>query len=297
MKPTNPTLDALLRSRKFYAVDLFTIILVDGTELYYCAGDLDIEYGGHTYSCGGQSGALWGLDGDEEQSTWSVGTASDALVVNIIPRSGTILGLPIKTAIRYGVLDGAMLRQEIAFMPSYGDTTAGLVLMFLGRIAECDIGDMSVTINVNSPMELLDQQSPRNLVTPGCGWTLYDEGCTLLPASFETACVIQAGSTRSLLLVSGPSQISQYFNQGKIIFNTGVNDKLSRAIKSWAKGAGSTGTISIFPPLPQVPTPGDLLKAYPGCNKSPTDVNGCPKFANLANFRGFPDVPVAETAI
>lgn len=296
MKPATTGLDDLLASRKFFAVDLYTIILVDGTELRFCAGDQDIEYAGDTYSAGGMTGALFELPEDDSSTSWTIGLSADTMVVNIIPREQEILGVEFKQAIRYGLLDGAVIRQDLAIMPTYGDTAEGLVLMFLGRVAECDIGDLKVAVNLNSPLELLDQTLPRNLFQPGCTWTLFDAGCTVLQSSFQTAGVIVTGSTGSTLLVDGPSQVTDYFNQGKVVITSGVNAGISRTIKKWTKGISDQGTLTIWPPLPQTPSAGDTLNIYPGCDKT-DGANGCAKFSNLVNFRGFKTVPVTETAI
>lgn len=39
-----------------------------------------------------------------------------------------------------------------------------------------------------------------------------------------------------------------------------------------------------------------LFTAYPGCDKT-NGSGGCAKFANTARFKGFPFVPVPETAV
>lgn len=299
MKPTNSTLNALLASRQFYKVDLYTLTLIDGTISRYCAGDLDITVGGNVYSAGGQTGPYFDIDGGNGgRIHLTTGLEADTFQVDVIFGSATLLGLPFLVACRYGVLDGATLRRDVAIMPTYGDVSAGLVFMFLGRITEIDILDQTVSLNLNSYKELLNQQLPRNLFSPGCMNTLFDASCTILQTAYQTAAVIGAGSTKSLLLLSGPAQVANYFTLGKVIFASGLCNGEARSIKNWAPGSGGTlGTAAIWPPLPVAPLAGDTLNIYPGCNKSPTDVNGCVKFANIANFRGFPDIPVPETSL
>lgn len=298
MKPASPALEALLASRQFYKLNLYTLTLRDGvTVLRYCDGDMDVTWDGHVFSAGGQTGPYFGLDGRQGgRAHFSIGLSVDTFVVNINPGSALLLGNSFKTACRYGVMDGATLQREVAIMPTYGDTTPGTLLMFFGRVGELDILDQEITVNINAPTELLNQQLPRNLFQPGCQWTLFDAGCGLLQAGFVTNTTVALGSTKSMLLTAVLGNPTDYYTLGKVVFGSGPNNGETRSIRAYNQGPGGSTTF-IWPPLPVLPTVGDLLKIYPGCNKSAVDPNGCPKFANLPNFRGFPNVPVVETAI
>lgn len=297
MKPTNPTLNALLASRQFYRVDLYTLVLVDGTTYRWAAADANISYGGNTWDCGGQTGPFFEISKDTGgRVTWSTGLNADSMNVEVAPGASQILGIPFAVACRFGVLDGATLQRDLAIMSNYGDTSAGLVTMFFGRIVEIDIGDQLLTLNVNAPTELLDQQLPRNLFQPGCVNTLFDASCTLLQNSFREAFTIGAGSTQRLLLLSGPTKASSYYDQGKVIFTSGQANGEARSIRSWALGTGGAlGTANIWPPLAVAPIAGDTGYIYAGCDKTLATCQN--KFNNLANFRGFPDVPVPETSL
>lgn len=292
MKPGSPELDALLASRQFYKVELFTIVLVDGiTTLRYCSGDMDVAYGGNVFSAGGQVGPYFVVQtGNTGRSHQSTGLTVDAMVIDVVPGASTLLGLPFEVACRYGVLDGATLRREVAIMPTYGDTSPGTILMFFGRIAEIDINDLVLTININAPTELLNQQYPRNIFLAGCVNTLGDASCTVDQTVLKVDGVAVTASKTQVLFAN--AQVSGYFTQGKIIFSSGSANGLSRSIKAHAQGA----TLTMWPPLPTAPSPGDTFSVFPGCDKS-TGPNGCPKFNNLPNFRGFPQVPVAETSV
>lgn len=296
MKPTNATLNALLASRQFYVADLFTLTLVDGTVLRYTSGDQDIVYGGNTYSSGGVSDVLMELDTTSGMKL-QLGTQSQTMVVQVAPRNGQLSGIPFITACVFGVLDGATVRRDIAIMPTYGNVAAGVVLMFLGRVAEVDIGDTQISINVNSPTELFNQSMPRNLYQPGCINTLYDASCTVNPETYRADYHVAAGSTTTMLLLVDQSIRSKYFDQGKVWIRSGAASGQRRNIRQWTMGSSpEASTAFIWPPLTVAPSAGDSVSLYPGCNKSPTDPDGCIKFNNLPNFRGFPDVPQPETA-
>ena len=93
---------------------------------------------------------------------------------------------------------------------------------------------------------------------------------------------------------------SGYFDQGVIAFLSGANAGVSRTVSQYLLDT-STGnmTVTVVPPLSDIPAGGDLFQIFPGCDKSwvtcggggdPTR-NGTGKFNNAANFGGFPFIP------
>src|SRR4051794_2359843 len=131
MKSSTPALRALLASRQFYAGELITFTLINGDVLRYCGGDRDISYGGNTWSAGGQTGPYVRNVGRAHQS---LGTNVDAITFDILPGAGQVIALPFVQACQIGAFDGAVCRRDKAIMPTYGDTSAGLVNMFTGRV-------------------------------------------------------------------------------------------------------------------------------------------------------------------
>jgi uncharacterized phage protein (TIGR02218 family) len=202
-------------------------------------------------------------------------------------------GLPFLAACVQGAFDGAELQLERAFMATYGDTSVGTVIMFVGRVAEIDLGRAVATFTINSHLELLNLQLPRNLWQPGCVNSLGDPSCGVSLASFAVSGSAAAGSSASAITAT-LGQPTSYFDQGKLIFTSGANTSLTRSVKSWV--AGSPGTIALLAPFPNTPATGDSFTIYPGCDKT-LGTNGCAKFANTARFKGFPYVPTSETAV
>lgn len=167
----------------------------------------------------------------------------------------------------------------------------GTIIKFVGRVAQVDCGRSIATFTVNSHLELLNQNMPRNLWQQSCVNTLFDTSCTLSVASFAVAGTALTGSASNSLNAM-IAQATGYFDLGVITFTSGVNNGISRTVKQYIEG--SPGTISLIAPFPNAPAAGDTFNAFPGCNKlQPTCQN---KFSNLANFRGFPYVPENETA-
>lgn len=75
-----------------------------------------------------------------------------------------------------------------------------------------------------------------------------------------------------------------WFNDGIIIFTSGVLDNYTFEVKNW-----DGTTLTMFLPLPYQPAPGDTFTIEPGCSK--TDVDCHFKFDNIVNFRGENRIP------
>lgn len=283
MMPGNATLNALLEtSRQFCMASLFTITTRAGATYRYTGADIDLTVGGNTYSRG--------LKIKHGRVRHVVGLEVDTLDITVYPEgSDQIAGAAFLTALRTGALDGATLKLERAFMPSWGDTSPGALIRFVGRVSESEFSRSEARIKVKSDLELLNIKMPRNLYNPGCIHTLYDTGCGLSKASWSAASSVLAGSTVSQILC-GLTQPGTWFDQGTITFDSGANSGVVRTIKGYTPGA-----ISLAYPLPVTPGVGDTFTAYPGCDKTQsTCIN---KFNNVASFRGFPYVPVPESTL
>ena len=73
MKPASPALIALLASRQFYAVDLYTFSLAGGGVLRYTTGDADVTANGNRYSAGGTTGPYFDRKGNRAKCRWKTG--------------------------------------------------------------------------------------------------------------------------------------------------------------------------------------------------------------------------------
>ncbi len=303
MKPASAALQALLATRAFAAADLYTFTLVGGGVLRYTSYDTDIAYNGNIYASGTPGGPFFDRRDNKARCHWKRGVEVDTLSFDVVPGSATVQGAPFLSAVRQGLFDGAELELDRAFFlpPAPGDfppvtiqPATGVVILFVGRVAEVDAGRSLATFNVNSHLELLNQNLPRSLYQPGCVNTLGDASCGVNLNSFSAAGTAAAGSTASIITAVVGNPLAGYFDQGKITFTTGANAGLSRTVKQCVFGA--PGTIALLAPFPVAPATGDAFALFAGCDKS-LGPNGCLKFNNQPNFRGFPFVPVPETAV
>jgi uncharacterized phage protein (TIGR02218 family) len=273
----------LQSATEFRMADLYTITLKAGTVLRYTTWDSTLTVLGNTFLTGPPNIERTAI---EEQLGMAVSTIEVTIAASAID---LLSGVPILQSIGLGLFDGAAFKIERLFMDSSGQQI-GTVIRFAGFIGPVDELTRSYAkITVNSGTELLTMQLPAIILQPGCTNTLFDARCGLVKASFAEANTVQAGSTVNKL-ISLSAKADGYYDNGQLVFTTGANTGLVKAVKQFL---GQQFTFNS--PLPFAPSAGDLFTAYPGCDK--TQATCTNKFSNLANFEGFPYVPTPETAI
>lgn len=296
-KPISPRLARMLASDiDLYVADTYEFYLYNaGIILRYTNGDADIRGNGKLYSAGGiQIGPYFDAAGNRSAARWERGIGVDTLEFEVLPGAAMIAGVPFLTAVQQGVFDGADLIKNRWFMPTYGDTRCGPINIFSGRVADVIPSRSKAVFSINSYMELLDQNFPRNLFQAGCVNNLGDTSCGVnlpalgVPLTVTTSTLTVIGTT---IAVAPAGQ----FNQGKILFTSGALSGLSRTVK--LATAGAPGSVELLFPLPVAAAPGDGFTIYPGCDKSYAGANGCAKFSNQARFRGEDKIPIVETAV
>jgi uncharacterized phage protein (TIGR02218 family) len=286
MKSVSDDLRAILGSAQFHMADCYTFILADGTIARYTTADSAItdRATGHVFAA---SGPFF----ERSKVKFQTGVQVDELDIAVTAGPADIMfpgGPSWLPGLRCGVLDGAELQLDRAFMPAFGDISAGLVTLFYGRVVEVDVGRTQATIKVNTHLELLNLQWPWRLFQPGCSRTLFDAGCTLVKSAFGQNYTAVSGST--------PQVLHTDYNQpdgtaalGTLTFRQGALTGRSFQIQSQ-----TGGLMSLLTPLPSLPAPGDGILVYPGCDKTQATCKN--KFSNLQHYQGEPYVPVPETA-
>jgi hypothetical protein len=234
---------------------------------------------------------------------WKIGLDVDTWQVICTPSpQATIGNQGFLAALRAGALDGAVVAVDRAFIDNrdgfaYASSLSplGVVNVFTGRVAEIDLGRSNAVISINSHLELLNQNMPRNLYQASCRWQLFSAGCTLSAASFAVGGTVttapSANSNQLSATVSVPNG-SRTYNLGHIVMTSGNNAGYARQILSWTPG--SPATLNLRAPFPFALLAGDTFSAYPGCDKQQ---NTCIAFGNVANFGGMPFIPVPELAV
>lgn len=284
MKDASPELIALLNSSvQFKMADLLLIEFFDGTKMPLCSADFPINDGFDNYLPGP-------LQFERSSISLVAGLEVDSLKVKLLGTT-TYGSIPWQQAVANGLLDGARVQLQRAFMPEWGDTSPGFTWMFSGRVSDVELSRLEVDITVKDDLELLDRPFPRNIFQPGCTNTLGDAGCGVNLAAFTTNASILAGSTKTQLnFTSGLA--NGYLDLGTVFFTGGPNAGAKRTIK--AHTSGSPASVALSLPLPYAPGVGDTFQHKPGCDKIKT--SGCAKFGNTGRYRGFRFIPRPEAA-
>ena len=281
---TAPLIAHLASGGPYLMADLYTLTPAGGAALRWADYDLDIVHpgNGYTYSISGPV-----LQRGKTRTV--IGVQMDTLDLSIYPRaSDTLNGTTLLAAAQAGAFDGASLTLERVFLTA-PNTAIGVVHLFAGRFADLTLTRTEIQARINSGVESLAVQLPRNLYQPGCVHALYDAGCALTRATWAASSTVASGSTATQINC-GLSQAAQWFDRGYVQFSGGVLDGVRRTIKRY-----TPGVISLFQALPSVPAIGAGFAAYPGCDKTLATCTG--KFNNATRFRGCPFIPVAETAV
>lgn len=265
--------------------DLYTITLKSGAVLRYTTWDANLVVSGNTFLTGPPNIKRSHIEEKTGLDVSSIDLELEASSTDLLAGPN----IPILQAMTIGLFDAATVRIDRLFMDSAG-TQIGTVIRFSGFIGDIDeIGRSYAKLQVNALVELLSQQLPNIILQPNCTNTLFDARCTLVKASFAEANTVQAGSTVNKL-ISLSIKADGYYDNGQIVFTSGANNGLTKAVKQYF-----TQQFFFNSPLPFVPNAGDTFTAYPGCDKTQSTCTN--KFSNLANFEGFPYIPTPETAI
>ncbi len=287
MRPASPALIALLdSSTDFLVADLWTFTLQGGTQYLYSAAQTAIS--------DETTGRYFALGPRFERSTTKVviGIQSDELDVQIYPASTDQFGgTSWEAACWQGQLDGATVQLERAFMPAWGNTTPGTVVLFAGRVSDLRVSRTMIELKVRSHLELLNIEMPRRLWQPQCNHNFGDamcgynrvlglnaDGTPTGVGAVNFAC--GAGSTSSV--IEGWTGSGLYY-LGTLIGVTGANTGQRRTIMGYSATTLSlklaflgTGTRRRIPSAarlrPHAPDlrqrlpqqPGDLDRLQPG---------------------------------
>lgn len=302
---TAGALETLLETGDFIEAFHYTYTLVDGTVLRFSAYDADISYNGHIWPAGAP------IHDVAQNASWHSGLDLDSWSYKVYPRlvdavDGTVFpdllqGVPWMTAARIGILDGAVVEVFCAYTDvaptdptAYGKVSpVGVLCLFKGRVAAVDDLKTAINIVINDFRELMQVDFPPNLYGAACRHALFNAGCTLVAADFKKSGSIASSTSRSSFVstdVGAPIGFPAW-TLGRVVFTSGSNVGLMRAIRAWDD---TTHLFSLIAPLPFPLAPGDTFDAYPGCNKT---FSNCQAASNTENFGGQRFIPPPEVAV
>jgi hypothetical protein len=284
---------ALLASRQFVFVDLFTVAAPNGDQIRCTNSQKDVivtPWGGgvkQTWTSrevkvsGIKMNIGIGVDVDEQDVQFDFDDTVE------------FQGIPISVALLWGRFDGGAVARDRYFAEKWGvgnekTIWVGGTRMFSGNISELEeVGRSYAKLKVRSDLAKLEIQMPKVLFQPGCKNAVYDTGCQLDRSLFQVNGIVGAGSTQSRINWAGATAAMKL---GTVYIITASGVTLIRTIRDVIPGTA----LLLSNPLEQVPDVGHDFATYQGCNRSYTR---CGELGNQARFRGYPFVPTEETAL
>jgi uncharacterized phage protein (TIGR02218 family) len=284
MKAASPALIALLNSStQFVMADLYTFTLVGGNLLRYSAAPTAIVANGFTFALGPKF--------ERSKTNTVIGTRVDELDIKVYAETTDLIGAtPWLQAAWQGQPDGALLQLERTFMPTYGDTSPGTVVLFAGRISDIDCSRTGIDMKCRSHLELLNIQMPRRLWQSSCTHVFGDAMCQFNRATLQASFACLSGSTTTQILSTVNPTPAGLYVQGTIFGLTGANAGDSRTIAAMSSGNVSVKLAFLSPPMV-----GDQFQLLPGCDRSIATCTNV--YNNAIHFGGMPYIPPPETAV
>lgn len=276
-------ISALLSRQPLFSADLFTISLREGTTLHWTSADQDIRFGTDTFSARGPM---------IDRTAWATKNTTEVPEMTIeIGSTGLDFGsVNLKTAAHNGLFDGAYLLLQRVFMPTFGDTTLGAVILFGGRFGAIEITALGIRATCTASNVLMTQNLPRRTYQARCTHTLYDAGCTLSAAAHTDSYTVLSANRIVVNWVGAALNPPARYLAGTLRITSGpaIGEKMT------VSDFSSAG-VGIGYPLLNIPEPGDSFTVAWGCDKSMATCQNT--FANILNFGGFPYIPAPSIGI
>jgi uncharacterized phage protein (TIGR02218 family) len=283
MRQASAGLIAALAARTpLWSADLFTLSLPNAQNYYWTSADQSIVANGITYSSVGPA---------IQRSAWATKNTTEVPQMDIQLYSNGLdfgAGNNIKNQIHNGLLDGAYMLLQRAFMSSFGNTALGVVTLFGGTIGQVEVNSLGAKITCTGSNIQLEQNLPRRTYEATCAHTLYDAQCTLSRGSFTDNYIVASANAIAIAWTAPPTDPSIYLF-GTMTLTSGAGAGQALTVANY-----SSSGIAFGYPLLTVPSPGDTFSVTQGCAKT---VARCISFGNQLNFGGFPYIPAQQSGL
>ncbi|HMQ42295.1 MAG TPA: DUF2163 domain-containing protein [Paracoccus sp. (in: a-proteobacteria)] len=194
------------------------------------------------------------------------------------------------------ILDGRWDNEAVELWRVNWADTSQRVLLRRGAVGQIRRGRMAFVAEVRSLAHVLGQTVGRTFQA-GCDAALGDARCGI---DLESAIYKGTGAVTDILrdrsfMASGLSVFDAgWFTSGTLTWNSGAN--AGRITEVLAHGLdGSIATLTLLEAPVRAVAEGDSFIARAGCDKRIATCSA--KFANTANFRGFPNIPGQDAVL
>lgn len=162
------------------------------------------------------------------------------------------------------------------------------LLLDRASIGEIRRLDGAFVAELRGPLHRFDEERGR-LYRATCSADLGDARCRVDLAPFTVPAAVLSSDGGSRVVASGLAAFaSGWFTGGRLTWSSGPN--AGRAVEIQAhRRQGDTAELDLFHPAAKPISAGDGFTVQAGCDKR---LDACrDRFANVANFRGFPHMP------
>jgi uncharacterized phage protein (TIGR02218 family) len=164
------------------------------------------------------------------------------------------------------------------------------LLLDLATIGEIRRADGAFVAELRGPMHRLDEERGR-LYRATCGADLGDAKCRVdlaSPGFTAEAAVLRSDGALGLVADGLSGYDEGWFTAGRLSWLSGANAGISAEIKAH-RLIGSEAELDLWQRAVRPIAVGDAFRVNAGCDKRFSTCAA--KFANVANFRGFPHMP------
>lgn len=219
--------------------------------------------------------------------------ASTSLETDNYEVTGPISATVTRAAVLGGRFDRARARLFQVNHKSLGD---GAIKLLAGNVSSSRVEGGKFVLEVRSDMDRFNQVVGR-VLTNQCDADFGDLRCGATPTVITGTVTTVTDAMRFTVSFVG-SYANDFFNMGKCSPVTGANaNGLPIEIQDWTSG----GAVELFMPLQVTPAIGDTFSIQNGCSKArKSDTVGVPTcltYNNVANFRGFPEIPGSDQVL
>ena len=194
------------------------------------------------------------------------------------------------------ILDGRWDNAEVEVWRVNWADTGQRVLMRRGAIGQIRRGRLAFVAEVRSLAHVLGQTVGRTFQAT-CDAALGDARCgvDLEDPAYRGAGTVADVPRERVVLASGLEGFEAgIFSLGVIEWGTGAN--AGRRVEVARHDLdGAVAVLTLMEAPVRAPAPGDTFEVVAGCDKRPETCAG--RFANIANFRGFPHIPGQDSIV
>lgn len=275
MKTLSPDFAARLNGPATTLATCFRLTRADGTVMGFTDHDRPLVFAGTTYD------AATGLATSEA-------VANAGFAVGGLEVSGALSSAAINEAdVEAGLYDGARLE---VFLVDWTDPETFHLALSTGTIGEVIRTDGGFRAEVRALTAVLGEASGR-LYQHRCDADLGDARCRIdlaQPSRRGTGTVTVARGDRSLTVSGLDGFASGTFDGGRLVWASGANAGRATEVKRHAI-AGGVVAVELWQAAAGPVAAGDTFTVTAGCDKRFETCRD--RFANTANFRGFPHIP------